>query len=184
MQSFIRDDMGNKHRFAWSRFAVEALAYAFPVEVDDSATWPICESLVNHVTTAIELADYETWDDEMIEALFSSAGSYLHARGRADQALSLLEKARDLSVSRYGDNNPSVAGTMNNLLTLLFEVGRSEEALKLGERAIEILTQDEESMWENADVLGKVYSNLVWLSPALQEEFPKSQNFCEHLGFI
>lgn len=146
---------------------LSVLAYAFPDDTEDSSTWPACESLIDHVTIAIKLADYQSWDEEFIEALYSNAGSYLHARGRDDQSARILDKALKQKISRYGEEHPHVALASNNLLNVLSEVGGSEEALELEVRATEILTRDQETREEYASSLGKVYSNVgrIFLHP-------------------
>lgn len=160
VQAFMRDHMGAEHRAEWPGFVLNSLAFAFPEDVDDSSTWPTCDSLINHVTSAMELSDFQSWDDEWIRSLYTNAGSYLHARGRDNIAIKLLEKALANTVAEFGEHHPLVALASNNLLNALDEIGHSDEALKLGERAIGILTNSEERRKKFAVELGKVYSNM------------------------
>ncbi len=159
VQAFTLDTMEEDHRAGWLGFVLSVLAYAFPEDVDDSSTWPICETLINHVISAIELAEFQTWDDESIGALYTNAGSYLHARGKDKLAIRLLVKALEQAISDFGPDHPQVALGFNNLLNALGEIGRNDEALQYGQRAIEILTQDEATREEYTNALGKVYSN-------------------------
>jgi tetratricopeptide (TPR) repeat protein len=160
VQAFMRDSMEDEHKAAWPEFVLSVLAYEFPEDVDDSSTWPTCDSLISHVTSAIELSDFQCSDDEWVRALYWHAGSYLHARGKDADAIPLLEKALEQAVSVLGPDHPQIALASNNLLNALAEVGRVDEALKLGARATEILTNHQEVQAEFAVNLGKLYSNI------------------------
>lgn len=160
LQAFARDVMPEEVQHTWSKFVLSMLVQKFPIDVDDSSTWPQCESLIDHVTSAITLADYRSWDDEVIESLYVRAGSYRHARGREEEAYELLGRALKQAISRWGPDDPEVALVSNNLLSPLAELGRSDEALRLGKRAIRILTRDEDTLDTYAIELGIIYNNI------------------------
>lgn len=171
VQAFVRDSLQAEDQIGWSRFVLSVLAHTFPNEVDDSSNWPQCESLIDHVTTAITLADYQSWDDESIEVLYNNAGLYLHTRDQQDKAYQLLSKALDQSTSRLGKEHPQVALALNNLLGVLAALDRSNEALNLGERALEILNRDQKTREKYAIHLGKLYSNLGRISLHSEKDF-------------
>lgn len=76
VQSFVLDNLLGDTENDWARLVVGVLVDHFPVDVEDSSTWPKCESLIDHVTTAVRLTNYQSWDDELIESLYVRAGSY------------------------------------------------------------------------------------------------------------
>lgn len=160
VQAFVRDTMEEEHKAAWPGFVLSVLAYEFPEDVDDSSTWPTCDSLIAHVISAMELSRFPLSDDEWIWSLYNNAGSYLHARGKDEDAVRLLDKALEQAVSAGGPDHPRVAIASNNLLNALAEVGRVDEALNLGAQATDILTKDRDVQKEYAVSLGKLYSNI------------------------
>lgn len=160
VQTFVRDSLPDEHREKWCQFVLDFLADLFPHDIDNSSTWPLCESLIDHVTTASKLADYESWDNEFIEALYNNAGLYLHARGRNSMAHSLLNSVLVRATAKHGEEHPEVALAMSNLMDVLADLGRGTEALAMGNRAIEILTKHRNKRKSYAVNLGIAYSNL------------------------
>lgn len=160
VQAFVRDTLPAEHSEAWCGFVLGELARASPGDPQDSSTWPQWESLIDHVTTAITLAKYQSWGDEYIEALYTNAGSYLHGRDRDEAAYPLLSKALEQAKTRLGDDHQQVAIAANNLIDVSADLSRVDEALALGGHAVQILTKDEVTRNKYAIELGKVYSNI------------------------
>lgn len=182
VQAFVRDHLTEDTQTTWPEFVLGALANGFPADINDSSTWPQCELLINHVVNVIGLANRRLWDDEAIESLYIRAGSYLHARGREKESCDLLGDALDQLVSRFGADSPEVAKMSNNLLEPLAVLGRSDEALELGHRAVQILTRDQDTLETHivdfgiiCSTIGRIYlhhknelgSARLWLHRAL-----------------
>jgi len=177
VQAFIRDSMSVEYRAAWSCFVLNSLAYEFPVDSNDSSSWRVSETLIRHVMSSMKNLDFPSCDDEFIETLYANAGSYLHARGRDDEAINLLQMSLGWTVSRYGMQHPLVALASNNLLSPLAEVGRDAEALDLGTQAIESLSQNPETRIQYKDELGKVLSNVGRIHLNSRRSFQEARSY-------
>jgi tetratricopeptide (TPR) repeat protein len=66
------------------------------------------------------------------------AGSYLQVRARFADAKALLELALVIDEAAYGPDHPEVATDLNNLATILQDLGQPEAARPLQERALAI----------------------------------------------
>lgn len=159
IQAFILDSSTAETREGWNQFTLSCLSFAFPSDVEDSATWTRCDELIDHVFSAAGHAQFHSWADEWIEALYTNAGAYLHQMGRDDQAYEMLNAVYREREEAYGEDDPGVALAMNNLLNTLGDLDRGEEAVALGESAIQILTKDDAIRTEYEIELGKLHSN-------------------------
>jgi len=160
IQAFILDSSTIEAREGWNHYTLSCLSHAFPSDVEDSSTWPHCEELIDHVVSAAGHAQFQSWTDEFIEALYSNAGAYLHEMGRDDQAYEMLSAVYREAETAYGEDDPRVALAMNNLLNTLGDLDRGEEAASLGRLAIQRLTKDKSTQEQYEIEIGKLYSNL------------------------
>jgi len=156
----MMDHFTDEAREGWNRYVLSYLSFVFPSEVEDSSTWPICDQIIDHVVSAAMHADYRSWSDEYIHALYANAGTYLHEIGRDQQAYELLNAAYQDELLTYGEDDPRVALAMNNLINTLGDLERIDEAIGFGLKAVSILTKDDRTRSEYNIALGKLYSNI------------------------
>ena len=160
IQSFMMDHFTDEAREGWNRYALSYLSAIFPSEVENSSTWPICDQLIDHVVSAAKHAEYRSWSDEYIHALYANAGAYLHELRRDQQAYELLSAAYQDELLTYGEDDPRVALAMNNLIITLGDLERIDEAIDFGLKAVSILTKDDQTRLDYNIELGKLYSNI------------------------
>ena len=104
--------------------------------------WPRWAVLLPHVLAATShLDDIASPDrDAMANAswLLNRAGTYLYVRARLGDAKALLERALAIDEAAYGPDHPAVATDLNNLASILRDLGQPEAARPLQERALAI----------------------------------------------
>src|ERR1017187_9171185 len=106
--------------------------------------WPRWAVLLPHVLAAAGHLDSSTADrhgpDAMADAsqLLDRAGTYLQVHARLTDAKALLERALAIDEAAYGPGHPGVATDLNNLATILQDLGQPEAARPLQERALAI----------------------------------------------
>ncbi|MEW2611698.1 FxSxx-COOH system tetratricopeptide repeat protein [Streptomyces sp. NPDC047880] len=104
---------------------------------DDVQYWPEWQALLPHVR-AVGAHAYAPGFSSQLATLLGQAGFYLSARGQADQAAPLEERALRITESALGPDHPDTALRLDNLAGSLGDLGRHAEALSLKERALRI----------------------------------------------
>ena len=103
--------------------------------------WPRWAVLLPHVLAATSHFDIDPQDAGGADAawLLDRAAAYLqvHARQPAE-ARPLAERALAIAEAAYGPDHPTVAIRLNNLATILYNLGQPAEARPLTERALAI----------------------------------------------
>lgn len=160
VQAFVRDSLDQDAQERWLAFCVEVLSRTFPSNAEDSSNWPECEALVDHVIEFWKSASHSVWEDEYAVALFMNAGSYLHLRDRNQQAFEIQAKVLEHMRSVHGSDAAETALACNNLVDIMVDIGRSDEALALGEEGIAILERIPTLTKDESINLGKMYSNV------------------------
>jgi tetratricopeptide (TPR) repeat protein len=137
VQQVIVFRMSEDERRVKARQVVEAINAVFPFV--EFKNWERCERLVPQALRAKALVNEFGVESTTALRLINNAGYYLRARARYTlaeqmyrQALSLAEK---LSASEY----PDVALALNNLASLLYQLGDLKKAAKLCHRALRII---------------------------------------------
>jgi tetratricopeptide (TPR) repeat protein len=106
-------------------------------------SWPHWAVLLPHVQVATSfLEEFAGQPAHPARAdgswLLDGAGTYLQARARLTESKQLLERALSITETACGPNHPEVANHLNNLATVLKDLGQPEAALPLLERALSI----------------------------------------------
>jgi tetratricopeptide (TPR) repeat protein len=105
--------------------------------------WPRWRALLPHVLTLHEdstntpstVTEHTAW-------LLDGAGTYLESHGRPADAQPLHERALTITETAYGPDHPEVATRLNNLAAVLQDLGHSDEAQQLAERAKRIRSSE------------------------------------------
>ncbi|MET8689338.1 tetratricopeptide repeat protein [Streptomyces sp. NPDC004732] len=157
-----------------SESALALLYAAMPSDSpEDVQTWPEWQDLLPHVQavsahhhgaeTALKSAD-----------LLGAAAFYVSARGQANQALPLAERALAITEAVLGPDHPDTATRLNNLAATFSDLGRHAKALPLKERALAIteavLGPDHPTTATRLGNLAYTFSDLGQYSKALPLE--------------
>jgi tetratricopeptide (TPR) repeat protein len=105
--------------------------------------WPRWAVLLPHVlavTGYLDGAAEQHGQEMMVDGswLLDGAGTYLQVHARLGDAKALLERALAITEAAYGPDHPYVATGLNNLATVLMDLGQPEAARPLQERALAI----------------------------------------------
>ena len=139
VQAVLKDGMDKDTKRLWAERAIRAVNLAFPnVEVQ---TWEECQRCLPHVLVcATYIEDYGLAFPEAAR-LFNEAAAYLIARGRYEQAESMLLKALGVRQQVLEADHPDTAHTLNDLGALYFDQANYKEAEPLLQEALTIRHQ-------------------------------------------
>ena len=138
VQAVIRLTMNDAAFKQWAGVAVHVVSTSYPNDGYDVRTWPICEPLLPHASTALSHADAVQFTSPETARLLNEMGVYLYARAEYAQAKRMLERALAIDEAAFGPNHPKVALQLNNLGLVLKVQGDLTGAKALYERALAI----------------------------------------------
>ncbi len=139
VQAVLKDGMNKDIQRLWAERAIRAVNRAFPdVELE---TWEKCQRCLPHAyICATYLEEYALVFPEAAR-LFNEAASYLVARGRYEQAESLLLTTLAIRQQLLEANHPDTARTLNDLGVLYLNLGKYQGAERLLQEALAIRQQ-------------------------------------------
>jgi tetratricopeptide (TPR) repeat protein len=175
VQWVVRDSLATEHRARWMDRVTRLLVRAFPDEVNDPESWPLCRRLLPHAQAAIELLGREGPDPEDICRLMTHVAGYLRARADYARAQPLLERALESRERVLGPDHPETARSLHDLAWLVREKGEYVAARRLIERALAI--RERVLGPDHPDTAWSLH-NLGWLLHQLGE-FAGSRSACE-----
>ncbi len=141
VQAVARDRLTDEARKKWAAAAVRIVDDAFPSGEDDPSdvrTWPVCARLLPHALAAAGHAQALHVAPEATGRLLNQAGLYLSGRAESTQAKVALQRALAICEGAYGPNHPDVAGVLNNLSGVFWDMQDLKEARTHLERALAI----------------------------------------------
>lgn len=141
VQAVIRHAMDEEDVKRWAGVAVHVVIASFPQETDDVRTWPLCATLLPHVSVALSHADEIQFISNETAESFNQIGFYLDARAEYAQAKKMYERSLALHEATLGPDHPDVATVLNNLGDLLRAQGDLQGAKPLFERSLQILQE-------------------------------------------
>jgi hypothetical protein len=114
-----------------------------PREVEHSPqSWPRWQVLLPHVLAAAAhtgtVGATGTADPDNTAALLNETSTYLWVHARLAEARPLVERALAIDEAAYGPDHPDVAVDLNNLAAALGDLGETDRARLLEERALAI----------------------------------------------
>ncbi|MEU3920934.1 SAV_2336 N-terminal domain-related protein [Streptomyces sp. NPDC029004] len=120
--------------------ATDALVRAFPHDLDDPGTWPVCRALVPHIGALVEHAPAHT-DTDSTSMLLNQAAVFLLEQGAMGQATVYLERSLAGSEQTLGADHPSTVTSLTNLAYAYDEAGDLARAAELYERSLAARTR-------------------------------------------
>ena len=124
--------------------ALRVLRADAPAQIQGAPqAWPRWAVLLPHVMAATSHAEHGSRRPRPavmtdIPWLLDEAGHYLHVQAQLTDAKALHERALAIDEAAYGPDHPAVAFGLNNLATILQDLGQPEQARPLQERALAI----------------------------------------------
>jgi tetratricopeptide (TPR) repeat protein len=122
--------------------AVTLMFAAFPRADQHMEQWPTFARLLPHALAALEHAEAADVRPEITVELLVAAASYLRVRGDLAASQNLLERALGIADATFGPNDVRAAPTLNDLGITCRERGDLDRALKLTQRALDLLEFD------------------------------------------
>ena len=134
LSAILRDRGGEV--IDWSAVALRLLRSTAPADPwDNPPSWPAWNRLLPHILASTSPGRAPA-DSDDVAWLLDRAATYLETRGDPAAAVPLQERALDLRRSRLGADHSDSLESACNLAAALREVGRSEEAQRIGEETL------------------------------------------------
>ena len=172
VQAVMRDRMPATQQGTWAEAALHLINNAFDFRDDDIRTWTDCRDLLPHALAVTGHAEQLTVVLEPLGDLLNAAARYLRNSAVLSEARVILERALKIDEAAYGADHPSVARDVNNLGSVLKDLGDLTGARQCFERAIKIAEAacgaDHPSVGTMVSNLGAVLKELGDLAGARQ----------------
>jgi tetratricopeptide (TPR) repeat protein len=138
VQAVVRDrlDAGYAGRLVVG--LIEVLASAFPFKQHQPHTWTASADLLPHILAAVEHSDALDIRSESLGRILNAVGTYYLVRAEYQFAKSAYERALRIDEAVHGPEHPNVAIRVNNLGTVLQNLGDLAGAKAAYERALRI----------------------------------------------
>ncbi|HWX43799.1 MAG TPA: tetratricopeptide repeat protein [Solirubrobacteraceae bacterium] len=134
----VQRRLAHAERRRWAVTAVDLLYAAFPEDGEDVRAWPVCDSLLDHATSAVAEIEATGASAASAPRLLHRVGVYLHSCGRWFDARECLERALIL-LDRSVDASDAQRGVLSRALgEVLCKLGEDLDGLRLAERALEL----------------------------------------------
>ncbi|WP_214041665.1 FxSxx-COOH system tetratricopeptide repeat protein, partial [Methanoculleus sp.] len=138
VQEVIRDRLDEDARRQWAEAAVQILNTAFPRRYNNPQNWQESFLLLPHALSAAGHAEDLNVALMELGPLLSCAGFYLQARAEFNESREAYERALRIDEKTYGPDHPNVAQDVNNIGTVLRDLGDLSGAKEYFERALRI----------------------------------------------
>ena len=163
VQAVVRERLDNKGKKKWAGAAVEVVNAAFPSGIQsDVNAWPWCARLLPHAQEVAKHFEASPATFDKAGRILNKSAIYLLTRAEFNGARRALEQAINLAEVAYGPDHPQVVAPMNNLGSVLKELGDLPGARAQFKRVIAIL----EKIPNNPN-LGSAINNLGSVLQAL-----------------
>jgi tetratricopeptide (TPR) repeat protein len=175
IQALVRESLVEDELAAWAQGAVNVVNEAFPSGSDDVRVWPECERLLPHALEATGHVQAGGFASSETARLLNKTGLYAAGRAEFGQARERFERALAIDEAVSGPPDPNVAGVVNNLASVLHELGELRDAHAAYEQALEMR---EAAYGPNHPLVAVSLSNLGLLLRDLNE-LPKARAVLE-----
>jgi tetratricopeptide (TPR) repeat protein len=143
VQAVIRESLPVDQRERWLGTAIRLLATAFPANVAESPSWPLCARLLPHVQTALSLVKSGMLEPDMTQCLLDGSAEYLRTRTEFPMGGPIWERVLDIRERVFGlDHAYCFLGADNMRVTDLLRDRDELSAFRPhAERGVEIREQ-------------------------------------------
>jgi tetratricopeptide (TPR) repeat protein len=118
---------------------IARLAAVYPDDgYSNPASWPLCAPLTPHLLASCETEKADAAPNAECAELLDRAGGYFHGRAAYSSAWPLFERALAIREKALGPDHPLTATSLNNLASMLRDLGDLAAARPLYERALAI----------------------------------------------
>ncbi len=140
VQTVARARMTDDALKQWAEAAAKIVSDVFPGAgfENDPTTWDTCARLLPHALAAADYAATLNAVPETTGRLFNQAALYRNVRAQFAEAKQLFEHAIKIDETAFGPNHPQVAIYINNLGSVLQDLGDLVGARAAFERALTI----------------------------------------------
>lgn len=142
VQTVMRARMTDEECAKWAEPAVRLVNEAFPGGDfhEQPETWPLCGELLLHALSVTEQAEaFNVANEETVNLLTGIAAYLRFILAQYPKAREILERALRIDEAAFGSDHPSVARDVNNLASVLKDLGDLAQARALFERALAII---------------------------------------------
>ncbi|MCC7161551.1 MAG: tetratricopeptide repeat protein, partial [Anaerolineae bacterium] len=139
VQTVTRDRLDDARRKRWAQTAVQIVNDAFPGDVQTNVEgWATCARLLPHGLEATAHAETENVAPEQTARLFNQMGLYAQSRAQFTEGKELYKRALAIDEKQFGPDHPNVAIDVNNIGSVLQDLGDMAGAKAYLERALAI----------------------------------------------
>jgi tetratricopeptide (TPR) repeat protein len=140
LQEFVLNETHTRERRRYREAVIEGLLAAWPDRPWSPDSWDRCRELVAHALRILEISSGERKTENVRSdaQLMMAVGLYFYGRRNLHGAQSFLEGSLKLSEQSYGQSDPEVAISLENLAVVLREIGNLESAESYLRRALQI----------------------------------------------
>ncbi|MGH9934765.1 MAG: FxSxx-COOH system tetratricopeptide repeat protein [Blastocatellia bacterium] len=141
VQTVMRARMTDEENAKWAEAALRLVNEAFPGGDfhEQPETWPLCGELLPHALSLTEHAETLGVAKEETASLLMRIAAYLRfILAQYPKAREIVERALQIDEAAFGSDHPSVAIDVNNLASVLQDLGDLAQARKLYERSLAI----------------------------------------------
>jgi tetratricopeptide (TPR) repeat protein len=138
VQWVARDRLAATEQARWTEAAVRVINAAFPAKSSDVRSWDECAKLLPHARMAAEFAEIGSLAPEARGRLVNQMGTYFWGRAQYTDAKEAFERALHIIEAAFGPDHPEVAIDVNNLGSVLQDLGDLARARQYLERALRI----------------------------------------------
>jgi len=138
------------------------------------------EEAIKHAENALRLIRHLQIEDNIGAATsYINAGTVYKAFGKAKEALPLFEKAKLIYENTLQPDDPRLGGLYNNMALALADLNRFAEAIKLYDKALEIMSKAEGGQ-ADAAITWLNLANCVEKEKDLEEALPQIEEAVEN----
>jgi len=139
VQAVIRDRLDEENKKRWAEAAVRLLDAAFNFKMGEVETWSECSRLLPHAMATSAHAEALKVSLPETASLLNKLGLYLmRARAEFNDAKGIFERTLIINELAYGQNHHNVATSLNNIGSVLNDLGDFNGAREYYERALAI----------------------------------------------
>jgi tetratricopeptide (TPR) repeat protein len=138
VQDAIRGQLDADQQRTWATEAVHLVDRVYPADSSDVRTWEACQQFLPHVMAVADHSEELQVAREELSWLLDRAAVYLRLRGHYQAAKETYERVLAIDEVVYGNDHPNVSADLNNLGSVLQDLGELTHAKERYAKALAI----------------------------------------------